>query len=79
MTKDQWLEREKQWKGFHEWESKHAADSLSPQERLAEVGALVDLILARQGSEAKGVPDLRAATAGIVSMRRCLACLVRAA
>ena len=72
---EQWRHRQAQWERFRAWESQHQGVSLSPSERLAEIGALVDR--ARQAASGPLRPT-RATTAtveGIVIMRKCLAVL----
>lgn len=78
MTKEQWRKRQAQWDRFHAWEAKHGSFSLSPEERLAEVGALVDLALAKQRPKKESARDLKAAAEGIAVMRQRLAYLGRA-
>ena len=78
MTKEQWQKRQEQWGRFHAWEAKHNSLSLSPEERLAEVGALVDLALAGRRPQRESTQNLRAAAEGIALMRRRLAYLGKA-
>ncbi len=78
MTKEQWLERQAQWERFHAWEKDHGSPALTPEERLAEIGALVDLALARRQPPRKSAQDLRAAAEGVILMRQRLACLGKA-
>lgn len=77
MTKEQWQRRQEQWRRFHAWEAEHNSLSLSPEERLAEVGALVDLALAGRRPERESAEYLKAAAEGIALMRRRLAYLGR--
>ncbi|MBI3322636.1 MAG: hypothetical protein HYZ94_03030 [Candidatus Omnitrophica bacterium] len=79
MTREEWLKRQEQWDRFHAWEAKQGPLSLSPEECLAEIGALLDLALAGRRSQKESAQDLRAAAEGIVLMRRGLACLEKAA
>ena len=79
MTKEEWRRREEQWERFHAWETGREPMSLSPQERLAEVGALADLVFARQGVVKESIQDLMAAAQGIALMRKCLASLGKTA
>lgn len=78
MTKSDWQKRQEQWRRFHAWEAEHRSLSLSPEERLAEVGALVDLALGGQRPRKESAQDLRAAAEGIALMRQRLAYLGRA-
>ena len=79
MTKEQWRKREEQWKKFHEWEARHNSLFLSPEERLAEIGALVDLALAGRRPKRESLRDLRAKAEGVALMRHRLSYLGRAA
>ena len=75
--KDQWRQRQAQWERFQAWENQHQSVLLSPPERLAEIGALVDR--ARQAASDQLRPT-RATTAtveGIMIMRKRLALLGR--
>ena len=79
MTKDQWRKREAQWKKFHAWEAEHAALKLSPSERLAEIGSLVDWVLRRHSPKSESAKDLKEKVAGIVMMHHRLAALGKTA
>ena len=73
----QWRQRQAQWERFRAWDLQHQGSQLSPSERLAEIGALVDR--ARQGISVPPRP-VRVTTAtiqGIVIMRTRLAALGR--
>lgn len=79
MNRDAWERRQAQWRRFHEWEARQPAGSaLSPSERLAEIGALVDLALSRAMVCQEG-RDVNATARGIQVMRARLAVLRRAA
>ena len=70
-----WQRRQAQWKLYQKWAARQPESALSPSERLAEVGALVD----RAQPSASG-PPMRvtiAAIQGIVMMRTRLAVLGR--
>lgn len=79
MTKEEWQKRQARWDKFHAWEARQSSLSLSPEERLAEVGALVDLALAKQRPPEESARDLREAAEAIAVMRQRLACLGKAA
>ena len=72
-----WRDRQAQWERYRSWAIGHQHLPLKPPERLAEIGALMDL--ARQ-SAAGWVASGRATTAsvqGIIGMRQSLSVLKR--
>ena len=79
MTKEQWQKRQEQWKRFHAWEAEHDVLFLSPEERLAEVGALVDLALAQRQPKRESARELMVGVEGIAVMRQRLAYLGKTA
>ncbi|MBI3312190.1 MAG: hypothetical protein HYZ88_01525 [Candidatus Omnitrophica bacterium] len=78
VTTEEWRKRQAQWKQFHEWEAAHHAVTLSPSERLAEIGALVDLAY-RAGRANAERADAKALVSGVRVMRERLAVLHRPA
>ncbi len=75
MTKEQWRKRQEQWDRFHAWEAQEPPLKLSPSERLAELGALVDRLLASLPRQSESAEELRKNVAGIVLMRKSLTVL----
>ena len=73
MTKEEWRKREEQWRRFHAWEAQEPPLKLSPSERLAELGALLDRLLASRPEKSESAQELREKVAGIVRMRKSLA------
>ena len=74
MTKDEWEQRQAQWRRFEEWEAAHRTVQLSASERLAEIGALVDAALAARRGPAPG-SDVKTLADGIRVLQTCLAVL----
>ncbi len=73
MTTDEWRKRQMQWKRFQQWEAAaRPGAALSPSERLAEIGTLVDLALKAAHGEFPN-PELGATIKGIGIMRKRLA------
>jgi len=78
MTREDWDRRQAQWKQFQAWEATQHVVTFSPAERLAEVGALVDLAHRhRRGDPVEA--DVDALIAGIRVMHARLAVLSHAA
>ncbi|MBI4313913.1 MAG: hypothetical protein HY594_03770 [Candidatus Omnitrophica bacterium] len=77
MTKDEWKKRQGQWDRFHQWEEKQPPLRLSPMERIAGIGALIDLAWKVSGR----FPDDSAKrdVSGIILMRHQLSVLDRVA
>ena len=76
MTADEWRRRQDQWAKFQAWERTHTTCRLSPSERLAEIGELVDLALKAGRFPGRNVEQC---AAGIRLMRLQLAVLGDAA
>jgi len=75
--KEPWRQRQDQWKRFRIWEAQHRAVELSPEERLAEIGALVDLAQPVRQAQGSAAEDVEAEIQGIRVMRKRLAVLSR--
>ena len=70
-----WRRRQLQWERFRVWEARQRVTELSPSERLAEVGALVDLSQQVASRRLAVAEDVRASVRGIGLMRSRLAVL----
>ncbi len=77
MMKDQWRKRQEQWDRFHEWEAKQPASKLSPAQRLAEIGALVDRALASDRFPKESQEGLARKAKGVILLHKRLAVLNR--
>lgn len=74
MTRKDWERRQAQWKQFQAWEATHHVVTLSPAERLAEIGALVDLAHRHRRGDPVGA-DMETLIGGVRVMHTRLAVL----
>ncbi len=79
MRANRWRERKKQWERFNEWERKHATQKLTPAQRLAEIGALVDRAMRGRRLNRQTSRELAEKVKGISLMRKGLEALSKAA
>ena len=72
---EQWRRRQAQWERYRVWADQHDEIRLSPSERLAEIGALVDRARQAASGPLRQTHATAATVQGIVIMRKCLAVL----
>ena len=74
---DPWQRRQAQWGRYRTWAAQHEEILLSPPERLAEIGALVDRARQAASGPLRPTHATTATVRGIVIMRTRLAVLGR--